>query len=319
MAIYAPIPKSLAMAEHHLVADPANLPPPVEWIAENLGITEFNPKAVDVLYFERFRDELSGAILLPTALRDKLPTPNRTILRTAAPAREPGAANRPPLRVRRAGIARGERTIGIEEINCREVSLRISTSRVSTLGVHMDMLTRTDDMDISWESFRHWLQLNGLSELELTPDSDLLLHAAYAVALTAKLDKSRQFQAPSIPLFHNQRSGQRYRLYFGREKKGSPCDLHILLYAGDNRPAIYGVPANPYPTAGEHKEGLDLLHTLDRRLRFYQLTDAQWAEWNKARPDISTLPPQLRDLVAAAFAAAERLRAGNTAPQPPLT
>lgn len=303
------------MAEHHLVADPEHLPPPVEWIAENLGITEINPKAVDVLYYERFRDELSGVILLPKAVKDKLPTPNRTILRTPAPAREPGAANRPPLRVRRAGIARGERTIGIEEIDCPEVSLRISTSRVSTVGLHFDILTRTDDMDVSWASFERWLQFNGLPDRDLPKEAGVMLYAAYAVALTARLDKSHQVQAPSIPLLHNQRSGLRYRLYFGREKQGSPSDLHILLYTGDNRPAIYGVPANPHSIAGEHKEGLDLLHTLDRRIRFYQLTDDQWAEWNKTRPDISTFPPQLRDLVAAAFAAAESLRARNTTAQ----
>jgi hypothetical protein len=309
------------MAETHLVETPADqLPTAADWIAYELGLEVPHPEQVDVLYFDRFGDEPSAVVLLPQdmegalekALAAKHLKANREIdrsKRSDAPARLVGPARYPPPRVPRTDVARGEQTMAIESITCAEVSLRLSVARVSSWGINLGLLKREEQMTPDHRSFDDWRKLNGLSARNLSPDTHILLFAAYAVAVTGKLDTTRTFRAPRMPLIHNQRCGKRYILHFGPEQQGSPCARHILLYSGPERPVLYGVPPTGRTTTAELKEGLVLLQTWDKRIRFYQLTDAQWAEWNKARPDTTSLPPDLRELVKEAFAAAERLRA----------
>jgi hypothetical protein len=193
-------------------------------------------------------------------------------------------------------------------VNCPEFTLRLSTTRVSGWGIDLDLLKREPDITGTREGFRQWLDINELPYTALAPDAEDLLYAAFAVAMAAKRKAGGTFKAPRLPVIHNQRCGIRYTLYFGREKMGSPCDLHVLLYPGDRKPLLYGVPAIERPTADEHKVGLAILQTWDKRVRFYQATDAQWEEWNRTPPDLKVLPDDLSIVVVKGCEAAERLR-----------
>jgi hypothetical protein len=309
VASFDPDRKDFAMIRNHLVAQERVLPESISWLGGELGIEIDQPELVDVLFFERFGSELSAVVLLPESMAKELPKPNRAIERAKAVSpRESGERYRPRPRVPRTDVGPGERTLGIESVNCPEVTLRLSTSRVSGWGIDLDLLKREPDIDGSHEGFLRWLDMNELPFEALTRDADDLLYAAFAVAMAAKKKPVVSFKAPRLPLIHNQRCGIRYTLYFGREKMGSPCDVHVLLYPNDRKPLLYGVPASERPTADEHKAGLAILQTWDKRVRFYQATDDQWEEWNRTPPDLKVLPEDLRNVVAKGCAAAERLR-----------
>lgn len=299
------------MANNHLVQEGRQIPPAAPWLSAELGITIEQEASVDALFFERFGTDLSAIALLPESLASQLPPANKAVTRGHADQSTSGDSYSPPTRKPRIGVERGERTIGIENIACQEVSLRVSTTRVSSWGVNLELLKREAETDFTQRAFFRWLTVNGMSPAELSPEASALLHAAYTVALFEKTDVSRTFKAPRLPLIHNQRCGLRYRLHFDRAKMGSPCDLHVLLYPHGRKPMLYGVPAVERPTAGEHKAGLAILQTWDKRIRFYQLTDSQWAEWTASKPHLETLPGEVKSLVDHGIAAAEALRAST--------
>ncbi len=297
------------------LVEPARQPSVPDWLRSALAVGPDIAEAAEVLFFERFGAEMSGIVLLPESLESKLPNANRSLHRSLqAPPRPQGHGYVPPKRTKRPNIAPGQRSYGVERIDCREITLRLTSTRTSGWGVNLDLLKWDSDMDTSAESFLSWLAINGLDARHIvSSEARELLHAAFATALTAKKLKLKATAYPRLPLIHNQRCGVRYRLHFDKEKKGSPCDIHVLLYPAGRKPLLYGIPAFVRPTADERKSGLGILESWDKRVRFYQTTEAQWNEWVKTKIDFSAVPQDLRQLIVTGLDAARHLRRPDSA------
>ena len=304
------------------VIDPSLLssdtPPPnlEKWFSTELGLGDEIAQQADVLFFDRFGVVPSGIVLLPKTLESKLPKANRRIVRMPAmptpqiPTSPTEKAYTPPKRKPRTDVTSGERSYGIESISCQEVTLRLTSTRASCWGVSLDLLPYSMNQEEALGgAFQNWLHAYQLVQnASLPPDAISLLYAAFSIAWIAKRRTTEKLFIPRLPLIHNQRCGKRYRLHFDKAKMGSPCDIHVLLYEPGRKPLLYGVPAVDRPTADERKEGLSIFATWDKRIRFYQATQSQWAEWEQGLPEFADLDKEIAHFFQLGCTAARRLR-----------
>jgi len=137
-----------------------------------------------------------------------------------------------------------------------------------------------------------------------------VLRAAYAIAWW---DRAKQLNgpAPRPPLLHNQRCGVRYLLQFDETRAGSPADFHILVYSLDSKPTLRVRDTMFHEAADEHKPGLLLFASNDARVRFYQPTADQWADWKSSWPGVEHLPEQIRAVVSDGVDAAATLESSR--------
>lgn len=265
---------------------------------------------VQVLQFTRYGFNDDSVILIPeSCARDYRATEALPFV-GSTPAAPASSGYVPPKRTRGERVSRNEQIdIRVARITAREVVLKCMPTRSTHWGVDLGRLKTWPAMTPG--SFETCMRENQLEPLEASPDGFALLRGAFAVSAYARADKTRQFRAPRMPVMHNHRDGLRYILSLDGVNCGSPGQVHVLIHPDDIHPRLSGWESPERPWIAEHKPGLRLLASSDNRIRFYQLTAAQWAMWSTNRPDAAAFPEAIRDQALAAIEAAERLRAAQ--------
>jgi hypothetical protein len=294
----------------HLKGDEAR-----HWIYENLRAV-LQPQAellpyypVEVLCFSRYSSNNDAVVLMSEdatkTLRCEIPD---MPVKTAPSPRTEGEPFRPAKRVPSVRPSRREGVeIRVNKTSAKEIVLKSTPTRCTFWGIDLNRLNRpahTDEMHCG-----AWLAANGVDLANASKDTNSLIQGVFDVAAFAKTDPSRQFRSPRLPLIHNQQEGLRYLLSLDGVSYGSPPQVQVLVHPDSIRPRLMGWTSRERPTADERKPGLLLAASDDKKLRFYQLTPEQWLEWDKVRPELSSLPEQIRPNALAAIEAAERLRA----------
>lgn len=266
---------------------------------------------VQVLQFARYGFKDDCIILIPEAFAADY-SPTETMPSSAsAPSLSAGPGYMPPKRTRGQRQSRSEKTdIRVARITARDVVLKCMPTRSTHWG--MDLTRLKVWPELTPQDFHRCMDENQIGLLGTSRDAVTLLRGAFAVSAYARADKTRRFRAPRMPLMHNHRDGQRYILSLDGVNCGSPGQVHVLVHPDDIRPRLTGWESPERPWIAEHKPGLRLIASSDNRIRFYQLTAAQWATWSANPPDATAFPDEIRDLALAAIEAAERLRASQT-------
>lgn len=264
---------------------------------------------VQALQFTRYGFKDDSVILIPESYAkdyrptETLPAPKNTPAAQSAS----DAAYTPPKRTRSERVSRNEKTdLRVARITARDVVLKCMPTRSTHWGIDLTRLKTWPEMAL--HHFESCMSENQLNAFDASPDAFALLRGAFAVSAYARADKTRRFRAPRMPLMHNHRDGLRYILSLDGVNCGSPAQAHVLIHPDNIRPRLSGWESPDRPWIAEHKPGLRLLASADNRIRFYQLTAAQWATWSATRPDATAFPEEIRDQAIAALEAAERLR-----------
>lgn len=285
------------------------------WIYENLR-SVLHPEAellpyfpVEVLCFSRYSSNNDAIVLMSEGaaktlrceISDLTPKPS-------GPAQSGAEPFRPAKRVRSKRPSRRDGVeIRVNKTTATEVLLKSTPTRCTAWGIDLNRLNRPDAERIM--ACGAWLMANGVDLQGVSEDAATLLRGAFEVAAFAKSEPTRRFRAPRLPVIHNQQEGLRYLLSLDGVSYGSPAQVQVLVHPDSMRPRLHGWAASLRPSADERKPGLLLAASTDKKVRFYQLTEEQWSEWDAARPDLNALPEKIRANALDAVQSAERLRA----------
>lgn len=302
-----------------------------KWLNQRLGLKcGLKPHTqMQILRFSRYSSNEDAIVLLPEThaefLRTLIPEPLGTSQselektpkgeaaaeksETAESAEGSGGAYQPQKRVRSAKTSRREGLQCVfQKTSALEISLLSTPTRSSHWGMDIQrLLTLNLPEDTPYSVIA---EANGFGHeaLRFPEETAVLLEGAYALARAKLRQRTPALAKLRLPLIHNQRDGQRYILSADKKNLGSPAMLHVLAYPNDARPPrLSGWVGSPRPEPTERKNGLLLHGTVDKRIRFYFPTLAQWNEWRESPGDWQNLSAEISTQVASALVAARKI------------
>lgn len=281
------------------------------WLEAKLGHSLSAHAPVQVLRFSRYSSKDDAIVLLPEPYAAALGEiqDEREKKDAVAPAAAKVSGYHPPKRTRSAKPSRrdGPQCI-IEKTSARYLLLISTPTRSSHWGMDVRRLLTPHSMGIN--QYAQVSEENGLNHepLRYPEETSLLLKGAFALAVAQTRLQPGGHTKMRLPLIHNQQDGQRYILNADRRSLGSPAMLHIFAYPVDTPPPrLSGWVGVARPEPVERKAGLLLHASLDKRIRFYFPTQAQWTEWRASTLEVEKLPREIAPHVTAAISAAEKI------------